>query len=371
MATKKQNEIDLILAVDKKIKGIRTRSLDISFNELLDMYKSGELIIDPDYQRLFRWDETKQSQFIESLILELPLPPIFVVEAEEGKFELIDGLQRISTYLNFRGELPNKKNLTLQNCDIVQELNTLNYGDLPPALRIKLKRNFIRVEIIRKESDRRLRYYMFKRLNTGGEKLSFQEIRNCTIHLLSDDFNNLLKDLSSNEDFVKCTKYLGKETVDKKGNEELILRFFAIKNNRKEYEHDVNPFLDKYMEDVSDPEEKIKFDYVNERETFEKTFLILQRTLGEYIFSDTNDRGTLRKRVSPYHYEAFSIGIQKYLKLINPDDDATIKKLASEFTVIKNDPNFRKIIMGGGKNTSKHLNARINFVEERVGAIIK
>jgi uncharacterized protein with ParB-like and HNH nuclease domain len=171
MATKKQNEIDLILAVDKKIKGIRTRSLDISFNELLDMYKSGELIIDPDYQRLFRWDETKQSQFIESLILELPLPPIFVVEAEEGKFELIDGLQRISTYLNFRGELPNKKNLTLQNCDIVQELNTLNYGDLPPALRIKLKRNFIRVEIIRKESDRRLRYYMFKRLNTGGEKL--------------------------------------------------------------------------------------------------------------------------------------------------------------------------------------------------------
>jgi uncharacterized protein with ParB-like and HNH nuclease domain len=358
MTTKKLDEIDLILAVDKKIKGIRTRSLDISFNELLDMYKSGELIIDPDYQRLFRWDETKQSQFIESLILELPVPPIFVIEAEEGKFELIDGLQRISTYLHFRGELPNRKNLVLQDCDIVAELNTLTY------------RNFTRVEIIRKESDRRLRYYMFKRLNTGGEKLSPQEIRNCTIHLLSDNFNNLLKDLSSNEDFIKCIRHLGKETMDKKGNEELILRFFAIKNYRKKYEHDVNPFLDKYMEDVSDPEGKMKFKYASEKETFEKTFLILERTLGEYIFSDTNDKGTLRRRVSPYHYEAFSIGIQKYLESIDPDDDVIIKKLANEFTVIKKDPTFRKIIMGGGKNTTKHLDARIKFVEDRVGAIL-
>jgi hypothetical protein len=370
MATKKQGEIDLILAVDNKIKGIRTRSLDISFNELLDMYKSGELIIDPDYQRLFRWDETKQSQFIESLILELPVPPIFVIEAEEGKFELIDGLQRISTYLHFRGELRSGKNLILQNCDIVVELNTLTYRDLPPALQIKLKRNFTRVEIIRKESDRRLRYYMFKRLNTGGEKLSDQEIRNCTIHLLSDNFNNLLKDLSSNEDFVKCIKYLGQETLDKKGNEELILRFFAIKNYGKKYEHDVKTFLDKYMEDVSDPEGKMKFDYANEKEDFEKTFLILRRTLGEYIFSDTNNHGTLRRRVSPYHYEAFSIGIQKYLKLIDPEDDAIIKNLAKEFTAIKKDPTFRKIIMGGGKNTAKHLDARIKFVEDRVGAIL-
>jgi len=370
MATKKQGEIDLILAVDNKIKGIRTRSLDISFNELLDMYKTGELIIDPDYQRLFRWDETKQSQFIESLILELPVPPIFVIEAEEGKFELIDGLQRISTYLHFRGELPNRKNLVLQNCDIVTELNTLTYADLPSALQIKLKRNFTRVEVIRKESDRRLRYYMFKRLNTGGEKLSDQEIRNCTIHLLSDDFNNLLKDLSSNEDFVKCMKYLGKEKLERKENEELVLRFFAIKDGRKKYEHDVRRFLDKYMEDVSDPQGKLKFDYVKERDDFEKTFLILQRALGEYIFSDSNNKGTLKKRVSPYHYEAFSIGIQKHLEFIRPDDDIFIEKLSDEFKIIKRDPDFRKITMGGGKNTAKHLNARIKFVEDRVGAII-
>lgn len=88
--------MDLISEIEDKIKTVRTRSLDLSFNELLDMYKDGELIIDPEYQRLFRWSEVQQSRFIESLLLEMPIPPIFVVEQEEGKYELIDGLQRVS-----------------------------------------------------------------------------------------------------------------------------------------------------------------------------------------------------------------------------------------------------------------------------------
>ena len=212
---------------------------------------------------------------------------------------------------------------------------------------------------------------MFKRLNTGGEKLSDHEIRNCTIHLLSDDFNNLLKDLSSNEDFVKCMKYFAKEKLERKENEELVLRFFAIKNYGMKYEHNVKSFLDKYMEDVSDPQGELKFDYVNERVNFEKTFSILRRALGEYAFSDSNERGTLTKRVSPYHFEAFSMGIQKNLNFICPEDDTIIEKLAKEFKNIKRGiPTFRKIIMGGGKNTAKHLKTRIQFVEDRVGAVI-
>lgn len=92
----------LIKAIDNQAKSVKTKSLDISFNELLDMYNNQELIISPDYQRMFRWSEEKQSMFIESLILEMPLPPIFVIENGEGSYELIDGLQRISTYLHFR-----------------------------------------------------------------------------------------------------------------------------------------------------------------------------------------------------------------------------------------------------------------------------
>ena len=138
--------IDIINAVDKKIEKIRTRSLDLSFNELLDMFINEEFIIDPEYQRLFRWSEGSQSRFIESLLLEMPVPPIFVIERSEGIYELIDGLQRISSYLHFRGKHPLRKNedgtmqhLVLSDCDIVQELNGISYEDLPKPLEIKLK----------------------------------------------------------------------------------------------------------------------------------------------------------------------------------------------------------------------------------------
>ena len=93
---------NLIENIDSQIIKIRTKSLDVSFNELYDMYQNNELTISPDYQRLFRWEEEKQSRFVESLILEMPVPPIFVIETEDGVYELIDGLQRISSYLHFR-----------------------------------------------------------------------------------------------------------------------------------------------------------------------------------------------------------------------------------------------------------------------------
>ncbi|MEK4176451.1 DUF262 domain-containing protein [Aeribacillus sp. FSL K6-2848] len=365
---------ELIEIVDSKIKKVRTRSLDLSFNELLDMYENGELIIDPDYQRLFRWSEEKQSRFIESLILEMPIPPIYVIEREEGVYELIDGLQRISSYLHFRGSLKTKKNqyLTLTGCDIVNQLDGYTYNDLPKPLQIKLKRNFVRVEIIRRESDQRLRYYMFKRLNTGGELLSEQEIRNCTIRLLDDKFNEFIIELSKNEDFVNCISNLSDEKKDQKYDEELVLRFFAFKNYRHKYRHDVGSFMTDYMEGVSykkGEEGHIEFDYDKEREIFNKTFKVLNLTLGEYVFSRTNNNGKFISSFSPYHFEAFTLGIQKYLDQINYDNEF-IEKLKNEFIEIKNDSNFKALTTGGGKNTPNQLAQRIKFVEDRVGALI-
>ncbi|MGW2199641.1 DUF262 domain-containing protein, partial [Streptosporangium sp. NPDC001682] len=151
---------DLIRSVDEKISAVRTQTLDFSFNELADMHAAGELIIDPEFQRMFRWTEGAQARFIESLLLELPIPPIFLIEREDRIYELIDGLQRISSFLHFRGQLvidgKRQDPLVLSDCDIVPELNGVFYHDLPRALEIKLKRSYIRAEILRKESDPRL-----------------------------------------------------------------------------------------------------------------------------------------------------------------------------------------------------------------------
>ena len=371
-----ENGYNLVEIVDEQTKKVRTKSLDMSFNELLDMYKDNELIIDPNYQRLFRWSDEKQSQFIESMILEMPLPPIYVIEKEQGIYELIDGLQRISSYLHFRGVLrreedgPDQSFLVLDGCDIVKELNGNKYSDLPTVIQIKLKRNFIRVEVIRYESNQKLQYYMFKRLNTGGETLSEQELRNCTIRILNDRFNDFLIDLSNNEDFQVCISHLSEEKKKQKYDQELVLRFFAFKNNSIEFRHDIGPFMTDYMEKISDSDNSMyHFNYELERETFSKTFKILNMTLGEDSFARSNERGTLVESLSPYHYEAFTLGIQKHLANIDIGNTELLTTLRATFLAIKTDTIFRQLTTGGGKNTPKQLQKRIEYVEEKVGVL--
>lgn len=363
---------DLITAVDEKISTIRTRSLDISFNELVDMYDSNELTITPEYQRLFRWDEGSQSRLIESLVLEMPLPPIFLLELEEGVYELIDGLQRISSYLHFRGKLKIdgelQDKLKLVDCDIVEELNGLTYDELPRAVEIKLKRNFIRAEILRKESDSRLRYYMFKRLNTGGARLEEQEIRNCTIRLLNPDFNELLIQLSKSDDFKSCISTVSEEKIGKKYDQELVLRFFAFKNNRSEYVHNLADFLTEYMESVSDPDVPVVFDYTEEARTFHKTFAVLKAAadavpeLADQIFGSVF-KGKVRSQFAVYHFDAITLGIQPALDSLDPSDQEAMRNLGEKILSMKKDLTFAGLT-GGGRNTQNFLSQRIAFAEK-------
>lgn len=367
--------MSLMSSVDTKISQIRTRTLDLSFNELLDMYANGELVIDPEYQRLFRWSEGSQSRFIESLVLEMPIPPIFVIEQGEGKYELIDGLQRISSYLHFRGQHPGcldtngqVDNLVLADCDIVKELNGLKYGQLPESLKIKLKRSFIRVEVIRKESDPRLRYYMFKRLNTGGEPLSQQEVRNCTIRLLSNDFNQFIIDMSSFSPFAMCVSSISDEKKGQKFDQELVLRFFAFKNWRANYVHDVGDFMTEYMEGVSSG--ATAFDYASEKVAFEKTFAVLAATLGEHAFSRVGVRGTIVSGFSSYHYEAMALGLQPYLDRLDAANGKQMTDLKHQFMAVKSDPEFQRITTGGGRNYANRLAERIDYVVRSLGGAV-
>lgn len=372
----------LLIAIDNAVTRVRTKSLDFSFNELLDMYNNDELIIDPDFQRLFRWDEIKQSQFIESLILELPIPPIYVIEIEDGKYELIDGLQRLSSYFHFRGKHPDDKLnppndplsrriLKFQGCDVLKTLNGHTYDELPSAVQIRLKRQSVRTEVFRKESDKRLRYYMFKRLNTGGEPLSDQEIRNCTIRLLDNRFNQFLKDCAQNADFISCMSELTDEKREQKYMEEYVLRFFAMKNVREKYEKDIRPFLTEYMEAVSDPDRSgVSFAYASESSVFANTFRILNEALGTAAFSGVNAKGTPMGYFSALHFEALSLGLQKHLGALAQADAALKQKFKDALIELKKDVEFQKLTKGGGKNYAAALRQRIEFVEGRVAACL-
>lgn len=371
----------LLEAVQKQVKQIQTASLDLSFNELLDMYNNEELIIDPDYQRAFRWSPGKESRFIESLILGMPIPPVFVIELEDGKYELIDGLQRLSSYFHFRGALELEAfdravregdELVLSDCDIVSELNGLTHSTLPSAMQIRLKRHFIRVEVIRKDSDQRLRYHMFKRLNTGGENLSEQEIRNCTVRLLEhgDQFMKFIIELSAAPDFVQCTQTLTEEAKQQRFDQELVLRFFAFKNRRDAYTHDVADFLTEFMEGVSDPIVHLPFDYDREREVFGRTFRLLQSTLDDRAFGWVNRAGNIVRGFAVYHYEAFTLGVQPFLDAIQLQDAAQMGVLRDVFETTKRDADFIQITSGGGRNSRGALDRRVGFVEQRLREVL-
>ncbi len=374
---KETDVVELIRDVDVQLKNVHTQSLDISFNELADMVKEKELDISPDYQRLFLWSEGARSRFIESLLLEMPVPPIYVVEQEDGKKLLIDGLQRLSSYLHFRGMLEAQhlrppvqlgEKLVLQDCDIVKTLNGKTYEDLGTALQIKLKRSFVRVEVVRKGSNPRFKYYMFKRLNTGGTPLTAQQLRNCTIRLLDPTFNDFIIRLADeNQDFKTCISTISEEQAYSAYDKELVLRFFALKNWLPKFKHDVSDFMTEYMEAVADPESAEGFDYTKEEKAFSRTFAILAATLEDRAFSRANPTRTdLIRAFGVYHYEAFTIGLQPFLDKLDISTAEGINKVKGLLTGIKMDAAFVELTTGGGRNSPGPLNDRINFVKNKL-----
>lgn len=369
---------ELILSLEQNVEKVHTQSLDLSFNELLDMHSNGELDINPDYQRLFRWTVGAQSRFIESLLLEMPVPPIYVVESDEGRYQLIDGLQRFSSYLHLRGKLvaehlnpPIREGdfLTLQECDIVDELNGLKYDDLPTSLKIRLKRAFVRVEVVRKGSDSKFRYHMFKRLNTGGEELTQQQLRNCTIRMLDPTFIDFIILKSKSDDYRNCIKNISTQQELGSFDQELVLRYFSLKNYRSNFVHDVADFLTEYMEKVTDPENnEVNFNYVEEERIFDKVFKVLNRSLGDKSFGRVGNNG-IQSNFSVYHFEAICTGLLSRIEEIDENNQEHISGLESILMEIKSDTNFKSATTGGGKNSPGPLNTRIDIVVNKLAEL--
>lgn len=376
---RKATHEELTHAVESERKRATVRSLDLSFNELADMYKTGEIHIAPDYQRLFRWSDAKQSQFIESIILEMPIPPIYAVEKGEAQWELIDGLQRLSTYLHFTGDLqlpgeePAIKKgdcLELVACDIVPALNGLTVSDLTTSLKHRVRRATLRVEVVRREGNPRFAYHMFKRLNTGGEPLSDQESRNCSIRLLGTKFVDFIAKMVTDAEFQKCIEDITDEFRARMGEHELVLRYFAFKNNIDEYVHDIEPFLTDYLERVTDGNapNAIQFDYDKEKYTFHKTFKVLAKAMGPKAFSRWVD-GNYAGGFSMAHYEAFSIGTASMIEKISEDpDENELQRIGMALKQAKSDQNLKPLTVGGGKNFKRIYKQKIELVAEKLRA---
>lgn len=183
------------MSLESEIRDARqtvvTAGYDMSIGEIINLYKSNELVIAPAFQRLFRWDDERKTRFIESIILGIPFPPIFVHQDVEGVWELIDGLQRVSTILQLTGDLRGDRAqqlgpLVLNGTKFLPRLSGRRWnasaegaGDgLGTSVQLAIKRSRVRVEILQAGSSPTAKYELFQRLNTGGADLSPQEVRN-------------------------------------------------------------------------------------------------------------------------------------------------------------------------------------------------
>jgi uncharacterized protein with ParB-like and HNH nuclease domain len=162
----------------------------MSIGEIINMYEDGEIIIRPEFQRLFRWKIEQKSRFIESLLTGIPIPPIFVQQLSDGNWEVVDGLQRISTTLEFVGVLFDDKRKLYQRSELIatKSLPSLdgityesfennpnqdkssNYFDRETKLIFKRAR--LMFEVIKRESNEDTKYELFEIFNSGPSALN-------------------------------------------------------------------------------------------------------------------------------------------------------------------------------------------------------
>lgn len=286
-----QKEIDLMA------KYIKTDNYPMSIGELANLYQEGDLNINPVYQRMFRWDISQQSALIESILLNIPIPPIYVYQNEKGKWNLIDGQQRLSTIFRFMGILKNdgeneeNKSNEVEPLTITKFLPSLEgkfweHEDeslsLTDAQRRYIKRAKILIIIIDKSSDEFAQYEMFQRLNTGGSHLSPQEIRNCILVMKNEEIYIKIRDMSRYSSFVLSAP-ISEKDIEEQGYLELVVKYLVLRYsslNVRDSENYNNFLTDEILRLIN--ENIIDFDM--EIELFKKTFDLIFDVMEENAF---------------------------------------------------------------------------------------
>lgn len=233
---------------------VDTDRFDLTVREIVRMSSDGELVRAPAYQRKFRWDEERESILIESLFLGLPVPNLFVASNEDGSWELVDGLQRVTTLVHFLGDddalrsIDKMQPLRLSSLQKLTEFNGHTFRDLPTAIQLQFQKRSIPVITLSDKSDYVVRFDLFERLNRGGIILTPQEVRAC---IYKGPFNNLLRELSETDAFKTLIK-LKKGQEHDGTREEIALKVFAYNYNQDNFKGAVTEFLNNYMHEERD-----------------------------------------------------------------------------------------------------------------------
>jgi hypothetical protein len=275
---------------------------DPEVDSLHKRYLKGRLNVQPGFQRQFVWDKVKSSRLIESALLDIPIPIIYLSEEKDGKDNVIDGQQRLTAFFSFiDGKFPDNSDFKLSGLNVFTELNGKKFNELSEDIQDKIMTYKIRVIKFKKESDNDLQFEIFARLNTGAVPLNDQELRNCVYR---GRFNELLKELSKEPTF----KYLlGITKPEKRMRDvELVLRFASFYfNSYLNYNAPIKRFLNSTMEAYQhiSPENEIKL-----KNSFKNTISIIRNLLGVNAFKRYY-KGTERNKNGKWETQKFNVSL--------------------------------------------------------------
>jgi hypothetical protein len=318
-------QVDMLAAQDKEKGAAEYEQLDKEINEtvehhdlqlreypievLVQKYSTGletdeaEIFI-PDYQREFIWLPKQQSRFIESLFMNLPIPPLFMGDSDDemhkGAWEVIDGTQRLRTLYYF---MDNR--LTLSGLVKIPALNGFKYEGLPRHWQRRFKSKIIRVAVLTVKLDEDSRREMFDRLNSGGTKLQPMEQRRGH----SDGkFLELIEELAKNQDFREICPLPDKK-IKLREYEEMILRFFAYVDDAESFVHEVTPFLSGYLREMNESAEKDAQILDQHRQEFSRMVAFVKQHFPAGFRKETKHKTVPRVR-----FEAIAVGVARALR---------------------------------------------------------
>lgn len=361
--------------LDREIKDRRAEvhsdGYAMSIGELVNLYRDGEIDIHPEFQRFYRWTPEQKSQLIESILLGIPLPSIFVSQRDDGIWDVVDGLQRLSTVFELMGELKDENDNYLPPLELRRtkylpslegtqwETNNSHKGS-GRANQLIIRRSKIDVKIILRESSEATKYELFQRLNTGGSQLSDQELRNAIIIIVNPDGYRWISDLARYRNFQLCiplTNRLKSQQYDL----ELVTRFLIFRTLRQQELtriQDLNEFLTDKITDLVQSK-NFKGIAQTEGKAFKATFDLLSYSLGENSFRKFDQERD--SHMGPFLISAFepiAMGLGYNFKRYIDENSSNTAKIEGIIKGLWNNANFLNN-SGSGVSSSTRIRSNI------------
>ncbi|EPB9412417.1 DUF262 domain-containing protein [Clostridium perfringens] len=334
---------------------INIAQVTFSVFETVRKVERKDIFLEADFQRNFKWKNEKKSKLIESIILDIPIQAIYLSEESDGKYEIIDGQQRVRTIYEF---VNNK--FSMNKTKFFGEKRY--FKDLDISVQRKIEDFQLVVFIVKKDNNPEVKFEIFERINTGAVKLNSQELRNCIYRNKGIPF---IKELVKEKEFIRLIKNTN-VNINSMQDQELALRFMSFYlKGIDSYTGNLKRFLNNTLDEYDiyrEREEEIKYAFKNAARNVYDVF-------GDEAFVISTKKKVGKRKINIALFDLHMITLSKYSNcVVNNCKEEIIRNFNK---IINNNDEFRSCILGASNNNKIKTKKRFNIWNECIKYILE